>query len=53
MEDSAKIAPASIKELHADQHTRKARIRGFMGSYGVLLFSSPSAYIYMYPLSGD
>jgi hypothetical protein len=47
------MAPAAIKE-HADQPARKARIRGFMGSYGVLLFSRPSAYIYPYTSShGD
>jgi hypothetical protein len=40
------MAPAEIKEQHA-QHAKKARIRGFMGSYGVLLFSRPSAYIYL------
>ena len=44
--DRAHMAPAAIKEQHADQHARKARIRGFMGSYGVTLFSRPSAYIY-------
>jgi len=46
--DRAHMAPAAIKEQHADQHARKARIRGFMGSYGVTLFSRPSAYIYIH-----
>jgi hypothetical protein len=40
------VAPVAIKEQYA-QHAKKARIRGFMGSYGVLLFSRPSAYIYL------